>query len=321
MKTTFTFKNRLTPHLFFLSVMIILIASPVFGSTKHVVMVTEYKFTPAELTISVGDTVEWKNMGGYHNVNGTQATYSMNPESFGNSPGSGWTYSHVFTASGKYDYQCDPHVGLGMVGMIEVGGKDDAKKTLTVDFSGMNPHVGQTLWLAVIDKVSGKEIERKSEIVSVDFSMQISGLAMNHSYNVDFFADHNKNGTYDTPPTDHAWRMALNDVMGDTTLNFSHNTSFTDINWIATAVSEISNLSFKMYPNPTTDRVFIEMDDITGSEIQVSIFDIAGKLKYQEIKPMNNKIEIDVQNLNNGIYLFVLKANNNKQQVVKFIKY
>jgi len=125
---------------------------------------------------------------------------------------------------------------------------------------------------------------------------------------------------YDAPNTDHAWRMELNDVMGDTTLNFTHNTSFTDINWIATAVSEISNLSLKMYPNPSTDRVFIEMDEISGSEIQVSIIDITGKLMYQEVRPINNKIEINIQNLNNGIYFIDLRTNN-KQQILKLIKY
>ena len=48
---------------------------------------------------------------------------------------------------------------------------------------------------------------------------------------VNFFADHNGNGAYDTPPTDHAWQMDLNNVTGDTTLNFAHNTNFTDIMW------------------------------------------------------------------------------------------
>ena len=425
MKTSFTLKNRLTPHLFFLSAMIFLIASPVFGSIKHVVSVTKNKFTPKDLKISVGDTVEWKNTDGFHNVNATQATYPMNPESFGNSTGVGWTYIHVFTASGKYDYQCDPHVEFGMIGTVEVVGNDDEMKVLTVNFSGMNPHIGQTLWLSVIDKDSGKEIERKMETIAVDFSMQISGLEMNHSYNVDFFADHNKNGVYDAPPTDHAWRMELNDVMGNTTLTFQHNTNFTDImwknkltvhfmgmnphvgqtlqlavsdktsgmeiqrvsvtaavdfmvdvygiengmsynvdffadhnkngvydappadhawrmelndvmgdtmltfqhntnftdiNWITTAVTELNNSLIKMYPNPATNKLFIEMDEISGLETQISVYDISGKLKLLEITPYNNKIEIDVQNLNHGVYMLVMRANN-KQQVLKFVKY
>ncbi len=232
MKTTSTFKSPSTPGLFLL--MIFLIASPVFGSVKHVVSVTNYKFTPNELTISVGDTVEWQNTQGHHNVNGTTVTFPSNPESFGNSEGMSWTYQHVFNTIGKYDYHCNPHYLGGMTGKIEVKdaeGNDDDKYKLTVNFNGMTPHVGQTLWLRVVNKDSGEEIVRKSATVAVAFSMELTGLELHHSYNVDFFADHNKDGDYDEPSTDHAWRLELNDVMGDTTLNFQHNTNFTDIGW------------------------------------------------------------------------------------------
>jgi len=79
-------------------------------------------FSPAAITIDVGDTVRWTNTGGSHNVNGTQATYPANPESFGNSVGTGWVFEHVFTIPGSYTYQCDPHVELGMKGTVTVTG-------------------------------------------------------------------------------------------------------------------------------------------------------------------------------------------------------
>jgi len=93
-----------------------------FGQTSHSVTVSNYSFSPKELTISTGDTVIWKNTQGMHNVNGTSGTFPSNPESFGNSVSSGWTYSHVFNVPGNYDYQCDPHASLGMTGKIFVEG-------------------------------------------------------------------------------------------------------------------------------------------------------------------------------------------------------
>ena len=30
-------------------------------------------------------------------------------------------FTHVFTLPGTYNYQCDPHVNMGMVGQITVG--------------------------------------------------------------------------------------------------------------------------------------------------------------------------------------------------------
>lgn len=205
-----------------------------FAQQKHTVEASNTVFTPNELTILAGDTVEWKNVEGYHNVNGTQDAYPSNPESFGNNAGNGWTYSHVFTAPGNYDYHCDPHLELGMTGKITVmenTDMDTTNYTLTMHFTNMNPHVGQILSLAVVDKETGMEVTRTSDTAAVDFDLNVSGLKMNHSYFVNFFADHNGNGMYDSPPVDHAWQMELDSVMSDTMLTFTHNTNFTDIMW------------------------------------------------------------------------------------------
>lgn len=94
----------------------------IWGQTSHMVNVSNFQFSPKELTISAGDTVIWKNNSGSHNVNGTTTTYPSNPESFGNNVGSGWTYIHVFNIIGNYDYRCDPHFLSGMTGKIFVEG-------------------------------------------------------------------------------------------------------------------------------------------------------------------------------------------------------
>jgi plastocyanin len=93
------------------------------AQTNHNVQVSSNKFDPKEITISVGDTITWTNIGGNHNVNGTKATFPDNPLSFGNDVGEGWTYSFVFTEAGTYDYQCNPHASFGMVGTVTVNGQ------------------------------------------------------------------------------------------------------------------------------------------------------------------------------------------------------
>lgn len=86
------------------------------------VEVSSNVFTPANITIFVGQTVEWTNVGGNHNVNGTLATFPDNPEGFGNGPAAPapWTFSYTFNVAGFYNYQCDPHAGFGMVGTVTV---------------------------------------------------------------------------------------------------------------------------------------------------------------------------------------------------------
>jgi len=157
MKAIFTLKNDARfKKLMMLAAVLIIAVITSSAQEKHIVEVSNNVFTPDELQIAAGDTVEWRNIEGIHNVNGSQGTFPENPESFGNSTGSGWTYSHVFNIAGSYDYRCDPHYTLGMTGKIEVSGNDDDKGQLIVNFSGMDPHVGHTLWLSFVYKNSGE---------------------------------------------------------------------------------------------------------------------------------------------------------------------
>lgn len=88
----------------------------------HTIMVTSNVFTPDSLVIQAGETVEWICTEGRHNVNGSAATFPANPEGFssGSPEVAPWAYTYTFTVEGNYDYQCDPHVFLGMTGFIEV---------------------------------------------------------------------------------------------------------------------------------------------------------------------------------------------------------
>jgi len=199
------------------------------GQTSHAVSVTSNVFTPDEVTINVGDTVIWTNTQGNHNVNGTQANFPANPEYFGNTVGPGWEFSHVFTIAGNYDYRCDPHFSFGMTGKVEV--KELSSDSVTINLSGMTPHVGQEMYFAVIDVETGKVIDRKSEIAQESFSVSLGEIQTGKAYYVDFFADHNSNNRYDAPPADHAWRLEIISASENEVLDFMHNTNFTDIMW------------------------------------------------------------------------------------------
>lgn len=228
MKTNFTFQQiRYSACTFVL----VFWALNLFAQTSHKVTSSDFVFNPKNLTINAGDTVIWVDTG-YHNVDGQQATFPSNPESFGNAEGSNWTYKHVFNVAGSYNYQCDLHVSLGMTGTITVNPKTTAgTDTLTVNFTGMTPHVGETLWLNVVDQANNMEIGRVKTIAQVSFTVKVPGIEAGKSYYVNFWADHNKNGIYDGTPTDHAWQLTANNVTGNTTLNFAHNTNFTNIDW------------------------------------------------------------------------------------------
>ena len=89
------------------------------AQNSHTINTVGDTFYPSSLTVNVGDTVTWNNTQGFHNINATQVTFASNPEGFGNSvAAAGWSFQWIFTLAGTYDYQCDPHAGIGMSGVI-----------------------------------------------------------------------------------------------------------------------------------------------------------------------------------------------------------
>jgi len=117
MKTSFTLNSF---RLFLLTFGLAFLSLNLWAQTTHPVNVVNFAFSPANLNITVGDKVVWSDTEGTHNVDGLKSLFSNNPVSFGNSLGSGWTYSFTFATPGTYNYQCDPHTGFGMVGKIVV---------------------------------------------------------------------------------------------------------------------------------------------------------------------------------------------------------
>jgi plastocyanin len=95
-------------------------------------------FTPASVTINVGDTVTWTNGGGFHDV-------SADDGSFGNSPGGSWTFSHTFTTAGTFGYHCSIHgsAGAGMFGTVTVQGGGNTPHPGTLGFSLASYIVGE----------------------------------------------------------------------------------------------------------------------------------------------------------------------------------
>ena len=72
-------------------------------------------FVPADVTIFVGDTVQWDNTGGFHDVEAVDGSFDSGAPS--SDP---WTFSHVFDTPGTFDYFCEVQVGIGMVGTVTV---------------------------------------------------------------------------------------------------------------------------------------------------------------------------------------------------------
>lgn len=100
---------------FFTITSLLLFSQTVFTQTLHDITVTNFSFTPAALTITVGDTVRWTNVLGNHNVVADDNSFTSGPVA-----PAPWVYTHVFTNASSNPYYCSLHGGPGGVGMSGV---------------------------------------------------------------------------------------------------------------------------------------------------------------------------------------------------------
>jgi plastocyanin len=86
-------------------------------SKEVIVEIYKMKFTPAQITIEIGDTVVWKNIEKrqYHSVWFKQLD-TEEPDYFFPDE----TYQRSFNSTGKFPYECGPHPRMkGLVTVIE----------------------------------------------------------------------------------------------------------------------------------------------------------------------------------------------------------
>lgn len=202
----------------------------------------------------------------------------------------------------------------------------------TIHFTGKGPHLNQNLYLRVVEKGTMKETGRIMQQITIsDFDIVLNAIAAGKSYFIDLFSDHNSNGLYDAPPVDHAWRLELDNALGNDELNFAHNTNFTDIQWPnASSVNQIQTdglVSYQLYQNypnpfnPTTkikfnlgskEFVTLKVFNILGNEIAMLInSDLdAGSFEVEFSAKGGSTSGGDTYNLPSGVYFYTLSTEN-----------
>jgi plastocyanin len=112
--------------------------APVTGKVHEVKMIgdgTTYKFDPANITIKAGDGIKFVMVsGGPHNVaflNVPEAAKAQLSANMPNqmkeltsqmmmTPNENYQMSFANIPAGKYDYHCEPHAAMNMVGSVTV---------------------------------------------------------------------------------------------------------------------------------------------------------------------------------------------------------
>jgi plastocyanin len=101
------------------------------GEAAVIIEMTDgLKYVPNTATVSVGETVEWRNTGALmhtvtadsslaNDLSSVQLPEGAEPFNSGDI-GAGQSYTRTFTVPGDYRYFCIPHEAAGMVGELTV---------------------------------------------------------------------------------------------------------------------------------------------------------------------------------------------------------
>jgi plastocyanin len=79
------------------------------------------RFDPETFTVAVGETVRWEWASAGHNVSpSSQPSGAAWPGRDDSTYAAGTTHTYTFEVAGEYEYHCDPHQSVGMVGSFTV---------------------------------------------------------------------------------------------------------------------------------------------------------------------------------------------------------
>lgn len=131
-----------------LSIVFLTAIAVVCTAKTFTVTVTNGNFNPKNLTVAVGDKVEWLFAEGEHT---TTSGSNCTPDSLWNSglKTEGMKFDYTFSAVGDYPYFCTPHCANGMIGMVTVttaNGMEDLLKpaNITALKNYPNPFINTT---------------------------------------------------------------------------------------------------------------------------------------------------------------------------------
>ena len=85
-----------------------------------------------------------------------------------------------------------------------------------------------------------------------------------------------------------------------------------DGNGTVAAINELENVSVSVYPNPVSSSATVEISTVENSDVTLNLINILGELISSNVYNLNagnNKVNFNVNNIENGIYFVQLNIN------------
>jgi N-acetyl-anhydromuramyl-L-alanine amidase AmpD len=93
-------------------------------------------------------------------------------------------------------------------------------------------------------------------------------------------------------------------------------TEMVDVDFLITAINDISKENLSVYPNPFIDDITLTLN--TANQVNIILFDVHGKIVVnQNSTPKNKQIQLDLikYKLNSGLYLLKVTGENTTQTI------
>ena len=133
---------------------------------------------------------------------------------------------------------------------------------------------------AALDPVSKKEIDRN---------------------NAAYLLQHNRNPFIDYPE--------LAEMIFGSNTDSVFSTSLPSEEW----------LFWRIFPNPATDNIYIQLSDIQSEKINIEVFDIFGRPVLSKIDNPSDHIQLNISSLPSGLYLMKV-ATSHTSHTYKIVK-
>jgi plastocyanin len=110
--------SRFGRHLIRVTAFLVVASTGAWAATTHVIKFggsLGLTYSPSSLSVVVGDTIQWQGDFSTHPLSST--TIPDGAQTWHN--GSGTVFNYVVNTPGTYNYHCDVHFSLGMVGSFD----------------------------------------------------------------------------------------------------------------------------------------------------------------------------------------------------------
>jgi len=103
-------------------------------------------------------------------------------------------------------------------------------------------------------------------------------------------------------------KLVAEDLSGSTA-----NTTFTLCVSLLTGIHNLTVENLKMYPNPSTGKVYIELPGVSHGETEVTVRNLLGQVVFRNTYEGENLIRLNLEGNVSGIYLIRIESGGSGQ--------